>query len=63
MDFAAGIVLEKKTGDWVEIGDVLAYLHTNQSGILPEAEKCFLAAIQIQNEKPDALPLIYERID
>lgn len=63
VDFAAGIVLEKKTGDWVENGDVLAYLHTNQSSILPEAEKCFLAAIQIQDEKPEALPLIYERID
>ena len=55
--------MKKKTGDFVEAGDVLAYLHTNQSGILPEAEKCFLAAIQIQDGKPEALPLIFERID
>ena len=63
VDYAAGIVLKKKTGDFAEAGDVLAYLHTNIETILPEAEKCFLAAIQIQDGKPEALPLIFERID
>lgn len=62
VDFAAGIVLCKKTGDCVAEGDVLAYLHTNQSDIVPEAEKCFQAAVQIQDGKPEALPLIFERI-
>ncbi len=63
VDFAAGIVLCKKTGDFVEAGDVLAYLHTNVAAILPEAEKCFLTAVLIQDEKPETLPLILERID
>lgn len=63
VDFAAGIVLEKKTGDFVKAGDMLAYLHTNQAAILPEAEKCFRTAILIQDEKPEALPLMIERID
>lgn len=30
IDFSAGIVLNKKTGDKVEVGDVLAYAHTNK---------------------------------
>ncbi|MBR5280498.1 MAG: thymidine phosphorylase [Clostridia bacterium] len=63
VDFAAGIVLRKKTGDYVQAGDVLAELHTNIATILPEAEKCFQTAVLIQNAQPEALPLIMERID
>ena len=62
VDFAAGIVLQKKTGDRVQAGDVLAELYTNTAGILAEAEKCFRTAVLIGNEQPEALPLIIERI-
>lgn len=29
IDYAVGIVLNQKKGDWVQAGDVLAYVHTN----------------------------------
>ena len=59
IDPAAGIVLEKTTGDYVEAGEVLAWLHTNQPATLPEAEARFTAALTWGEEKPEAQPLIY----
>lgn len=59
IDPAAGIVLEKTTGDYVEKGEVLAWLHTNQPATLPEAEARFTAAMTWGEEKPEAQPLIY----
>lgn len=59
IDPAAGIVLEKTTGDYVEKGEVLAWLHTNQPATLPEAEARFTAALTWGEEKPEAQPLIY----
>ena len=29
IDNTAGIVLEKKIGDFVQVGEIIAYLHTN----------------------------------
>ena len=59
IDPAAGIVLEKTTGDYVEAGEVLAWLHTNQPATIPEAEARFTAALTWGEEKPEAQPLIY----
>ena len=59
IDPAAGIVLEKTTGDFVEKGAVLAWLHTNQPATIPEAEARFTAALTWGEEKPEAQPLIY----
>ena len=60
IDYAAGIVLEKKTGDYVEAGDVLAYLHTNKEESLANAEELFRAALTWGEEAPAAAPLVYE---
>ena len=59
IDYAAGIVLEKKTGDRVEPGDVLAWLHTNDESRLPAAEAKFRQALTWGEEAPQAQPLIY----
>ncbi len=60
IDPAAGIILAKKTGDYVRPGDVLAVLHTNQPDTLEEAKKRFLASLSIKDEKPETLPLILQ---
>lgn len=60
IDYAAGIVLEKKTGDHVEAGDVLAYLHTNKEETLAGAEELFRTAITWGDAAPAAAPLVYE---
>ena len=59
IDYAAGIVLEKKTGDHVEAGDVLAWLHTNDESRLPGAEAMLLEALTWGETKPEQQPLIY----
>ncbi len=62
IDFSAGIILHKKTGDKVSKGDILAELHTNDDGRIPSAEALFLEALSISDEKPAENPLIYKVI-
>ena len=52
-------MLEKKTGDYVQAGDVLAWLHTGEERLLPAAEQLFREALTWGDEKPDPMPLIY----
>ena len=59
IDYAAGIVLEKKTGDYVQAGDVLAWLHTNDETRLSGAEARFRNALTWGEEAPAQQPLIY----
>ena len=47
IDHAAGIVLEKKTGDSVKKGDVIATLFTNNEASVAQAEERFLSALEI----------------
>ncbi|MBQ7374524.1 MAG: pyrimidine-nucleoside phosphorylase [Clostridia bacterium] len=60
IDHSAGIVLTKKLGDKVEIGDTLCYLHTNDEGAIAKAEADFLEAITISDSLVDAGKLIYK---
>ena len=60
IDFSAGIVLNKKSGDKVAKGDTIATLYTNNENSLNTAKEKFLSAIECSNEKPIEIPLIYE---
>ena len=62
IDFAAGIVLSKKTGDFAKKGDVLARLYTNKPASVPESEGMFLRAITWSEARPEPETLIYEVI-
>ena len=53
IDYSAGIVLQKKTGDRISSGDVLAVLHTTDAGRIPAAEAKFLSAL-IYSDSPVA---------
>ena len=53
IDLSVGLILEKKVGDPVEKGESLAFLHGNDSRKLEAAEKRFLAAYRISEEKPE----------
>lgn len=63
IDFSAGIVFKKKFGDYVEVGDTLAVLHTNCSNKVAQAEKMILDAFELSQEKPKDQKLIYARIE
>lgn len=62
IDHSAGIILSKKTGDFVRKGDALAELHTNNSDSLKDAQNVFNAALTFSDSKPDRQPLIYKVI-
>lgn len=60
IDYAAGIVLSKKTGDCVKAGETLAVLHTSSESLLADAEGKFLSAFTY-SDAPIALePTIYD---
>lgn len=60
IDHGAGIILIKKTGEWVEKGEAVVTLYTDKEEALDSAEKEFLSAVKITDEKPEELPLVYE---
>ena len=62
IDHSAGIVLVKKLGDRVEVGDTLAVLHTNNRAAIPAAEAKFLGAISMSDEIVELGKLIYKTI-
>ena len=63
IDMSAGIILEKKTGDSVKCGDVVARLYSNDDKKLEAGEKAFVEALSFSDKKPDILPLILAQFD
>ena len=59
IDHAAGIVLERKTGDFVKQGEPIAYLHTNREDLLPDAESRVLSALTWSDTAPENKNLIF----
>lgn len=62
IDPSAGIILEKKTGDSVSKGDVLATFYTDDETRIDVAKREFLDALIFGNEKPSKQKLIYKII-
>lgn len=62
IDFTAGIIIHKKTGDKVAKGDVLATMYTTKPELFDAAVKCYQEAVVIGEEKPKEQPLIYARV-
>jgi pyrimidine-nucleoside phosphorylase len=61
IDHAAGIVMNAKTGDFVNSGDVVAYLHTNTEDYAQLSKK-YLQSLKFSSKPPKALPLIIDII-
>ena len=59
LDYGAGLILQKKTGDWVEPGDVLAVLYTSDGSLIPAAETRFRESLVFSPEAPEKPVLIY----
>ncbi len=63
IDPLAGIVLSKRNGEPVAVGDTLATLYTERECELDEAEKIFVSAISIEKACPARGELIYRVIE
>ena len=62
IDYSAGIMLRKKTGDFVEEGEELATLYSCDKNSFARAEELLLEATRITSDKPKDEPLIYDII-
>ena len=60
IDFSAGIVLNRKSGDKVAKGDIIATLYTNNENSIKSAKEKFIKAVEFSDDKPTDIPLIYE---
>lgn len=60
IDHSSGIILEKKTGMRVEVGDVIATIYGSDETGLRAASDKLLSAVNIGDEKPSDRPLILE---
>ena len=61
IDMGVGIVLNKKVGESIQVGDVLAYVHTNQSDS-QEAIDYIMKAYEITSSSVCSPTLIYDII-
>lgn len=63
LDHSAGIILYKKTGEYVKKGEIIAELHASSRHLLPEAEAMLVQAYDISSEAPQTRPLILAYVD
>lgn len=58
IDSAAGLIMQKRVGDNVEKGEILAELHINNQAKFQEAADMLRSAIKISKIKPKSRPLV-----
>lgn len=63
IDLSVGLVLAAKVGDYVKIGEPLAYLHYNDRKKAMAAKDRFYQAYTLSREKPQAPELIHRILD
>jgi pyrimidine-nucleoside phosphorylase len=63
IDMKAGILLKKKVGDTVDLGDTLAIFYTDREPVLSSARERIAKAYKISPNKPTAKPMILDVVD
>lgn len=63
IDFTAGIILKKKTGEAVKKGEVLAELYASREELLEPAAAHYLESVFIGGEAPAEKPLVLARVE
>lgn len=63
IDFQAGIILKKKTGDFCEINETISIFYTSNIERIPAAEEYMNDAIILGKDKPVSQPLIYSVVE
>jgi pyrimidine-nucleoside phosphorylase len=59
IDYAVGVVIHHKVGDWVDKGEPLFTIHVNQEELLNEASQRLIEAHVLREEPTKRLPLFY----
>lgn len=63
IDYGAGIVIQKKTGDFVRKGETIATLYSSKEDVFFECEKRIQDATIIADKKAENKPIIIGRIE
>lgn len=63
IDYGAGMILKKKTGDSVREGETLAVFYASDEALFAPAQEVFLNALEYSARKPEKEPLIYARVE
>lgn len=63
INYGVGVVLEKKVGDRVEEGEILATIFHDHKDHEEVFVKRFLKTIVVEGEKVEKMPLVYKEID
>ncbi len=63
IDLSVGIVLNKKRGEKVKEGDILAYIHSNDESNIKKAKNDIIKNMIISNSLDKEIPLIYDVIE
>lgn len=63
IDFAAGIVLKKKTGDYVKEGEELCVMYTSDEKRFEGAVNKFYESTVILSDEPKKRPLVLDRVE
>lgn len=63
IDYAVGLVLNKRRGDRVEKGEPLFKLYINDKTNLDAVKKMLLDAVKIGSEQPAPMPMVYKVIE
>lgn len=62
IDFTAGIMIAKKTGEYVKAGEIIATLYSSSKERLDEGERGYLESVTVGDVCPEMIPLIYDII-
>ncbi|HIZ49263.1 MAG TPA: pyrimidine-nucleoside phosphorylase [Candidatus Gemmiger excrementavium] len=62
IDFAAGITMHKKLGDYVKAGESICTFYADEEALFAAAEEMYRSGLVIGPEKPALPPLIYARV-
>ncbi len=62
IDFSAGIILDKKVGDFVKENEKLATLYTCNESAIDSAVKTYISSLTFSAKPPKKQPLIYAKI-
>jgi len=63
LDMKAGIVLKKKVGDEVNIGDTLAVFYTDREDVLTSARVRISKAFKVTDKSPNRQPMVLDIVD
>ena len=63
IDYSAGIIMHKKTGDAITEGESIATLYASDENLLANAAKTYSEAITIGDEMPSVVDTILDIVE